>query len=104
MVVVVVMMMVVMMMMMLMVMIMVMMMVVMVTMTVVSRCRDMVGDTSGSTEALVKREAAAAGQRLALWLLKEVEVLSRDREGNIDHRALAATEEAPQSPRTNNTE
>ena len=68
--------------------------VVMVTMTVVSRCRDMVGDTSGSTEALVKREAATAGQRLALWLLKEVEVLSRDRDGNIDHRALAATEEA----------
>jgi len=63
----------------------------------VSRCRDLVGETSGATEALFRREATSAGQRLSLWFLKDVEVLAKDREDNVDYRALAAIEEALES-------
>jgi len=59
--------------------------------------RDMVGDTSGATEAHLRREAVAAGRGLTVWVVEEVEVVARDKEGAVDHRALAALQEGLES-------
>merc|ERR1719153_624653 len=57
--------------------------------TVVSSARKLVGDTSGSTEALLKREASCVGENTNLWLLTNVRLLAYDREGSLDYRAIA---------------
>ena len=56
----------------------------------VSSGRELVGDTSGTTEAHLKREAEQAAQGLTLWTINEVDLVAKDREGSQDCRALAA--------------
>ena len=56
--------------------------------------RELVGDTSGATEALVRRAGAElAGLGPHVWALLEVETLGRDREGREDARAVHAVQQ-----------
>jgi len=54
--------------------------------------RDLVGDTSGATENIIKRAISSLTSPV-VWVLDELQLLARDREGRIDERALLTLKE-----------
>ena len=60
-----------------------------------TRGRDMVGDTSGATEALIKRAAsnAKAGKYL-VWVISDVNTVVLDKDNQFDDRAFLSLQES----------